>query len=70
MYHAKFPDRRILDHSFFQRLYRQLCEPRLFHVTRHDAGRRRAVRSSILEEIILSVVAVRQSQVQGMLLMT
>ncbi|GFW76704.1 hypothetical protein TNCV_4944211 [Trichonephila clavipes] len=42
----------------FQWLHRQLRETRSFHVTRHDAGRQRAVRSPLLEESILNVVAV------------
>ncbi|GFV74110.1 multiple epidermal growth factor-like domains protein 10 [Trichonephila clavipes] len=41
----------------FQRLHRQLRETRLAHVTRHDAGRRRAIGSPRLEESILNVVA-------------
>ncbi|GFV11102.1 uncharacterized protein TNCV_2718461 [Trichonephila clavipes] len=47
------------DHRILQRLHRQLREMRSFHVTRHDAGRKRAVRSSIRGESILNVVAVR-----------
>ncbi|GFV87338.1 hypothetical protein TNCV_4033101 [Trichonephila clavipes] len=43
------------DHRTFQRLHRQLWETRLFHVTRHDAGRQ----SPNLEESILSIVADR-----------
>ncbi|GFY28602.1 uncharacterized protein TNCV_4150331 [Trichonephila clavipes] len=54
-YHAQFPDRRMPNHSMFQRLR----DTRSFHVTRHDAGRQRAVRSPSLEESILNVVAVR-----------
>ncbi|GFU96735.1 hypothetical protein TNCV_839601 [Trichonephila clavipes] len=38
MNYEKFPDRRMPDHRIFQRLHRQLSEPRSFHVTRHDAG--------------------------------
>ncbi|GFW06212.1 uncharacterized protein TNCV_36871 [Trichonephila clavipes] len=41
-----------------QRLHRQVHETRSFHITRHDAGRQRAVRSPSLESI-LNVVAVR-----------
>ncbi|GFW39739.1 uncharacterized protein TNCV_4522291 [Trichonephila clavipes] len=43
IYYAQFSDRRMPDHRFFQRLYRQHRETRSFYVTRHDAGRRRAV---------------------------
>ncbi|GFW47979.1 hypothetical protein TNCV_2401661 [Trichonephila clavipes] len=35
MTHDQFPDRRMPD----QRLNRQICETRSFHVPRHDAGR-------------------------------
>ncbi|GFX91183.1 DUF4817 domain-containing protein [Trichonephila clavipes] len=59
MHHAQFSDRRMPDHRIFQRLQRQLHETRSFHVTRHDAGRRRHVRSSNLDESILNVVANR-----------
>ncbi|GFS73170.1 uncharacterized protein TNCV_687201 [Trichonephila clavipes] len=59
MFHAQFPDRRMPDQRIFQRLHRQLCETRSFDVTRHDAGRRRAVRRPRLEESILNVVADR-----------
>ncbi len=31
MYQAQFPDRRMPDHSFFQRLHRQLSETGSFH---------------------------------------
>ncbi|GFW29213.1 hypothetical protein TNCV_4132872 [Trichonephila clavipes] len=41
------------------RLHRQLRETCSFHVTRYDAGRRRAVPSPSLEEDILNVVADR-----------
>ncbi|GFV71959.1 hypothetical protein TNCV_2458921 [Trichonephila clavipes] len=47
------------DHRIFQRLHRQLRETRSFYVARHDANRRRAVRSSRLEESILNVLADR-----------
>ncbi|GFV50576.1 DUF4817 domain-containing protein [Trichonephila clavipes] len=57
MYHAQFPDRRMPDHRIFQRLYRQFHETRSFHVTRHDAGRRRTVRIQSPKESILNVVA-------------
>ncbi|GFX72907.1 uncharacterized protein TNCV_1698041 [Trichonephila clavipes] len=59
MYHSQFPDRRMSDHRIFQRLHPQLCETRSFLVTRHDAGRQRAVCSPILEKSILNIVAVR-----------
>ncbi|GFW57895.1 uncharacterized protein TNCV_1418421 [Trichonephila clavipes] len=59
MYHSQFPDQRMPDHRTFQRLHRQLRETRSFHVTRHDAGRRRPVRSSSLEESLLNVVTDR-----------
>ncbi|GFW29212.1 hypothetical protein TNCV_4132871 [Trichonephila clavipes] len=42
-----------------KRLHRQLRETCSFHVTRYDAGRRRAVPSPSLEEDILNVVADR-----------
>ncbi|GFV65215.1 hypothetical protein TNCV_3683121 [Trichonephila clavipes] len=47
------------DHRIFQRLLCQLRATRSFHVTRHDAGRLRAVRSLSLEERILNVVSGR-----------
>ncbi|PRD27373.1 UNVERIFIED_CONTAM: hypothetical protein NCL1_35529 [Trichonephila clavipes] len=47
------------DHRSFQRLHRQLRETHSFHITRHDAGRRRAVSSPGQEESILNVVADR-----------
>ncbi|GFV74135.1 hypothetical protein TNCV_4510411 [Trichonephila clavipes] len=47
------------NHRIFQRLHRQLRETRSVQVTRHDAGRQRAVGSTSLEESILNVVAVR-----------
>ncbi|GFX87548.1 hypothetical protein TNCV_1330801 [Trichonephila clavipes] len=37
-------------------LHRELCETRLFYVTRQDDSRRRAVRCPGLEESILNVV--------------
>ncbi|GFY06617.1 DUF4817 domain-containing protein [Trichonephila clavipes] len=58
-YHAQFPDRRMPDPRIFQWLHRQLRETRSFHVTRHNAGRRRAVLSPSLKESILNVVADR-----------
>ncbi|GFW30616.1 hypothetical protein TNCV_455541 [Trichonephila clavipes] len=67
MYHPQFPDRRMSKQRIFQRLLRQLREVRSFHVTRHDDGRRRAVRSPSLEESISNVVAVG---VQELLLIT
>ncbi|GFY34997.1 hypothetical protein TNCV_5043731 [Trichonephila clavipes] len=67
MYHMQFPDQRMPDHRISQRLHRELREARSFHVTRHDVGRQRAVRSSSLEESILNV---DQSQVQELLLIT
>ncbi|GFV42496.1 hypothetical protein TNCV_1293741 [Trichonephila clavipes] len=57
MHHTQCYDRRMPDHKTFQPLHRQFCETRSFHVTRHDAGRRRAKCSSRLEEIFLNVVA-------------
>ncbi|GFV35516.1 hypothetical protein TNCV_3205471 [Trichonephila clavipes] len=54
MYHEQFPDQRMPDHRIFQRLPRQLRETRSFQVTRHDAGRQRAVGSLSLEERILN----------------
>ncbi|GFW06810.1 uncharacterized protein TNCV_3289101 [Trichonephila clavipes] len=47
------------DHRTFQWLQRQHRETRSFHVNKYDAGRRRAVRSSNLEENILNIVADR-----------
>ncbi|GFT56469.1 DUF4817 domain-containing protein [Trichonephila clavipes] len=55
MHHTQFSDRRMPDHIIFQWLHRQLLETRSFHVTRHDAGRRRHVCSPTLEERILNV---------------
>ncbi|GFT28298.1 hypothetical protein TNCV_646191 [Trichonephila clavipes] len=52
MYHAQFLDRRMPDHRIFQRLHRQLHETRSFHVTRHDAGQQRTMRTPSLEESI------------------
>lgn len=49
--YQKFPHRRMLDRRIFQRLHHQHCERGSFRVTRHEAGRRRAVRCSRLEEI-------------------
>ncbi|GFW91578.1 hypothetical protein TNCV_4499981 [Trichonephila clavipes] len=54
MYHAQFPDRRMLNHRIFQWLHRQVLETDLFHVSR-----RRAVQSPSLEESILNAVADR-----------
>ncbi|GFT29043.1 uncharacterized protein TNCV_3586921 [Trichonephila clavipes] len=54
-----FPDRRMPDHRIFQWLHRQLRETRSFHVSRHDADRRRAVSSPSLVESMLNVVADR-----------
>ncbi|GFU66470.1 uncharacterized protein TNCV_3807131 [Trichonephila clavipes] len=48
-----------IKHRISQRLHLQLRETRFFHDTRHDDGRRRAVRNSSLEESILNVVADR-----------
>ncbi|GFU57774.1 hypothetical protein TNCV_1281241 [Trichonephila clavipes] len=47
MYHAQFPDRRMLDHIIFQRLYRQFRETRSSYVTRYDARQRRVGRPSL-----------------------
>ncbi|GFU68746.1 hypothetical protein TNCV_4400241 [Trichonephila clavipes] len=58
-YQVQLPDRQMLDHRFFQRLHRQLCETRSFHVTRYDAGRQRAVYCKSLEGNILRIEAVR-----------
>ncbi|GFV96939.1 DUF4817 domain-containing protein [Trichonephila clavipes] len=55
MCQAQFPDRRMPDHRISHRLHHQLRETHSFHVTRYDAGRRRAVRSSSLEKSILNV---------------
>ncbi|GFW24072.1 hypothetical protein TNCV_4951161 [Trichonephila clavipes] len=58
-YHEQFPNRRILNHRMFQGLHRQLRETHSFHVTRHDADRRSAVRSPSLAERILNIEADR-----------
>ncbi|GFV96197.1 hypothetical protein TNCV_1871571 [Trichonephila clavipes] len=47
------------DHRVFQWLHGQLHETRSFHVTRHDDGRRRAIRNSTLEGSILKIAAYR-----------
>ncbi|GFS70916.1 hypothetical protein TNCV_2719911 [Trichonephila clavipes] len=52
MCRTQFPDRRMPDHRIFQRMHRQLSETRLFHVTRHDTDRRRAVRTPSLRKAI------------------
>ncbi|GFU88705.1 uncharacterized protein TNCV_4443821 [Trichonephila clavipes] len=70
MYYAQFPDRRMPDHRIFQRLHRKLRETRSFHVSRHDAGQQRSVRSPSLEESILNIVADNSSQAQDLLLIT
>ncbi|GFX95751.1 hypothetical protein TNCV_4886771 [Trichonephila clavipes] len=44
-------------------LHLQLRGTRSFHITRHDAGRRRAVRSPSLEGSILNVVADRRESI-------
>ncbi|GFV68260.1 uncharacterized protein TNCV_1875421 [Trichonephila clavipes] len=59
MLQVQFPDRRMPNHRIFQWLHRQLHETRSFHVTKHDAGRQRAVRSPSLKESILNVVTHR-----------
>ncbi|GFV66285.1 transposable element Tcb1 transposase [Trichonephila clavipes] len=59
MYHAQFPDRRMLNHRICQRLHRQFRETLSFRFTRYDAGQQRAVHSPSLEESILSVGADR-----------
>ncbi|GFV25061.1 hypothetical protein TNCV_885271 [Trichonephila clavipes] len=56
IYHVKFPDQRVSNHRIFQWLHRQIRETRSFHVTRLDAGRRRAVPNPRLKESILNVV--------------
>ncbi|GFW93448.1 hypothetical protein TNCV_46511 [Trichonephila clavipes] len=56
-YDVQFLDQRMSNHRIFQLLHRQLRETRSFHVTKYDAGRRRAVRSPRLEESTLNVVA-------------
>ncbi|GFV57671.1 hypothetical protein TNCV_2158631 [Trichonephila clavipes] len=63
MYYLQFPDQRMPDHRIFQWLHRQLRETRSFHVTIHDASRRRAVRSPRIEESILNVVADRPESI-------
>ncbi|GFW43322.1 uncharacterized protein TNCV_2923701 [Trichonephila clavipes] len=47
------------NHKIFQRLHRKFRETRSFHVTKHDAGRRRFVRSSCLKESNFSIMADR-----------
>ncbi|GFY12725.1 hypothetical protein TNCV_2449161 [Trichonephila clavipes] len=56
MYHAQFPDREMLYYRIFLWLHH---ETRSFHVTRHDAGRRKVVRNPSLEESIFNVGADR-----------
>lgn len=60
-YPEKFPDRRMLDYRIFQRLRRQLCETGYFHVSRYEAGWRRAVLSPSLDENILNFAANEES---------
>ncbi|GFY13008.1 hypothetical protein TNCV_665741 [Trichonephila clavipes] len=57
MYHVQFP--------LINKCRITKCS---FHVTRHDAGRRRTVHSPNLEESILNIVADRPSQAQELLL--
>ncbi|GFX73140.1 uncharacterized protein TNCV_4502191 [Trichonephila clavipes] len=45
-------DLRMPDHRIFQRLYRQFRKIGSFHYTRHNAGRRRAVRD-LMANVIL-----------------
>ncbi|GFW75141.1 hypothetical protein TNCV_448461 [Trichonephila clavipes] len=59
MYYAQSSDCRMPNRIIFQRLHCKLRKTRSFHVTRHDAGRRRAVPSPSLEESILNVGAVK-----------
>ncbi|GFX64822.1 hypothetical protein TNCV_4193171 [Trichonephila clavipes] len=56
MYHTQFPDRRLPDHILFQQLHLQHRETPSFYVIRHDASRRRCVRSPCLKESILNDV--------------
>ncbi|GFY12424.1 hypothetical protein TNCV_1798461 [Trichonephila clavipes] len=48
-----------MPNRIFQRLHRKLREKCSFHVTRHDAGRRRVERSPSLEKSFLNAVADR-----------
>ncbi|GFX01022.1 hypothetical protein TNCV_4579881 [Trichonephila clavipes] len=57
IYQLQFPDQQMMERSIFQWLHHQFREALSLHVTRHDAGRRRAVPSSSLEESILNIVA-------------
>ncbi|GFY23935.1 hypothetical protein TNCV_4896161 [Trichonephila clavipes] len=61
MYHAQFLDRRIQDQteSFSSYTVNFVKHVPFTHVTRHDAGRRRGIPSSRLEESILDVVVDR-----------
>ena len=59
MYREQFPDRQIPDHRKFQRLHRQLNDTGSNHLTRHEAGRKRVVRSASLEKSILNTVGDR-----------
>ncbi|GFT06103.1 hypothetical protein TNCV_1595241 [Trichonephila clavipes] len=56
MYHALFPVLRTSDHGIVQRSHRQLRETRSQCIAKHNAIRRRAVRSPSQEESILIVV--------------
>ncbi|GFY12489.1 hypothetical protein TNCV_1799111 [Trichonephila clavipes] len=53
------------DHRSFQRLHRQLRETHSFLVARHDAGQRRPVRSSSLEESILNFLVNKSESSQA-----
>ncbi|GFX36147.1 hypothetical protein TNCV_4216691 [Trichonephila clavipes] len=52
MYHTQCPDRCVPDHRIFKQLHRKLRETGSFHVTRHNAGRRRAVRELMVNVIL------------------
>ncbi|GFX22114.1 hypothetical protein TNCV_3054701 [Trichonephila clavipes] len=49
----------VIDEFRISEFFSKFRETRSFHVTRYDAGGRRAVRSPNLEEIILNVAADR-----------
>ncbi|GFX18364.1 hypothetical protein TNCV_4306651 [Trichonephila clavipes] len=58
-YHVRFLDRRMPHNRIFQRVNGELHEIRSFHVTRQDAGQRRAVSIPSLDKSILNVLADR-----------
>ncbi|GFW27131.1 hypothetical protein TNCV_93571 [Trichonephila clavipes] len=51
-----FSSRGMPNHKLFQRLHRQLCENGLFNFNTDELSRRRTVRLTHLEEVILDCV--------------